>query len=377
MKYIKVRWNHHFKDDPILLYSELDEDCFELRKVEIFKNGIYGFACKKYHSNNTRLSDEYPIPSLSEISKDPQFKPYYISKEEFEEVWQKAISSQIIQIYFTDNQIITSIGIWADPLNLGNGHTYAPNNPWTFSDPYGFKADVWQYFWDDTWKTVSSFASDEFSLFSNIGEIGNYAYNDIGGFSYDVGASIVGGIRDLPADFIDKVGGLPTNAYNSIYANDPSQRGTALRNTVEGGLYATAVGGAIYKIGSNLFRSSAKNVAESSVESAIKNSANNKTFYRSMSKAEAEAIKETKLLRGGREGETFFTDSRFRTAERAKDRLSLKDRPEVQMEFKIKNNPKLELNGTKVEPKYGGRGKGKEFMTEESVEVDIINVQPY
>jgi hypothetical protein len=96
-----------------------------------------------------------------------------------------------------------------------------------------------------------------------------------------------------------------------------------------------------------------------------------------MSKAEAEAVRQAGKLRGGREGETFFTDSRFRSADTAQDRLSLPNRPEVQMEFLIKNNSSMIRNGTRVDPAYGGRGGGREYMTTDPVEVEIINVQPY
>jgi len=102
-----------------------------------------------------------------------------------------------------------------------------------------------------------------------------------------------------------------------------------------------------------------------------------KTFYRSMSHAEAEAVKKTGKLRGGREGETFWTDSRFRSADRAQDRLSLGNKPEVQMEFRITNSPKPVRSGTRVAPASGGRGGGREYMSTDLVEVEIINVQPY
>lgn len=96
-----------------------------------------------------------------------------------------------------------------------------------------------------------------------------------------------------------------------------------------------------------------------------------------MSRAEADAVRKTGVLRGGRPGETYWTDSRFRSAENAQDRLSLPERPEVQMEFRLKGSPALERNGTRVTPKYGGRGGGREYMSTEHVEVEIINVQPY
>ncbi|MCB2157045.1 hypothetical protein KQI84_19380 [bacterium] len=31
------------------------------------------------------------------------------------------------------------IGIWGDPLNLGNGYTYTGNNPWSYVDPWGLR----------------------------------------------------------------------------------------------------------------------------------------------------------------------------------------------------------------------------------------------
>ncbi len=101
------------------------------------------------------------------------------------------------------------------------------------------------------------------------------------------------------------------------------------------------------------------------------------TLDASVSKAESAAVRETGKLRGGNPGETFFTDSRFRSADRAQDRLSLPNRPEVQMEFRLKNDLSLERGGTRVDPANGGRGGGREYMTRNPVEVEIINVQPY
>jgi RHS repeat-associated protein len=34
------------------------------------------------------------------------------------------------------------LGIWGDALNLGNGTAYTANNPWTYNDPYGLKAEI-------------------------------------------------------------------------------------------------------------------------------------------------------------------------------------------------------------------------------------------
>jgi hypothetical protein len=42
MIYLKVKWNHSFSDEPVLLYSELDRKRWELRKIEVFPNGRMG-----------------------------------------------------------------------------------------------------------------------------------------------------------------------------------------------------------------------------------------------------------------------------------------------------------------------------------------------
>lgn len=96
-----------------------------------------------------------------------------------------------------------------------------------------------------------------------------------------------------------------------------------------------------------------------------------------MSQAEADAVKQTGVLRGGRPGETYWTDSRFRSADRAQYRLSLPDRPEVQIEFKLKSSSTMSRDGTRVAPDFGGRGGGREYMSTDPVQVEIINVQPY
>lgn len=86
MQYIKVRWLHSSADDPILLYSEVDAERWEVRKVEIFPDGRRGFACADESALDTRLGIQ-PMPTLSEIAADPQFQPVEVSKEEFEEIW--------------------------------------------------------------------------------------------------------------------------------------------------------------------------------------------------------------------------------------------------------------------------------------------------
>jgi hypothetical protein len=88
MKYIRVKWIHDLSDEPVWLYSELNDDLWETRKVEIFPDGTVGFASRAESAGTTRLSVE-PLPPLGEIASDPQFDPVEIDSQEFEDVWAK------------------------------------------------------------------------------------------------------------------------------------------------------------------------------------------------------------------------------------------------------------------------------------------------
>jgi hypothetical protein len=89
MRYVKVRWIHASPDYPETLYSELDQDMWEIRKVEVYADGRMDFADNDRRSGNTKLGI-VPHPSLEEIATDPQFKPMLISAEEFESIWNHA-----------------------------------------------------------------------------------------------------------------------------------------------------------------------------------------------------------------------------------------------------------------------------------------------
>lgn len=89
MKYLKVKWVHEFDDEPVLLYSELADDRSEIRKVEVFPNGDYGYAYDGGSKGTTQLS-ETTLPSEQEIGSDPQFEPVVITADEFRQVWKQA-----------------------------------------------------------------------------------------------------------------------------------------------------------------------------------------------------------------------------------------------------------------------------------------------
>ena len=97
-----------------------------------------------------------------------------------------------------------------------------------------------------------------------------------------------------------------------------------------------------------------------------------KPLYRTMSEAELNAVKDTGLLRGGRPGPTYFTDSDYSSADAAKSQLALPTRPEYSVQFEIINNPRIEGGGI-VQPAYGELGGGIEYFTNDPVQVKIIS----
>lgn len=91
MKYLKVLWHHDLQDEPVILYSEIDDRGLEHRKVYVFRSGPPGFADSTESTRSVFLSTE-TLPPLPEIAADPQFTPEEISNREFEIVWLKARS---------------------------------------------------------------------------------------------------------------------------------------------------------------------------------------------------------------------------------------------------------------------------------------------
>jgi hypothetical protein len=89
MRYLRVSWIHEHESEPIELYSECNESGWEVRKVEMFRDGRFGYAGPGVNFGGSMLGLE-PIPSLAEIASSPEFRPVEISKEEFEQVWSRA-----------------------------------------------------------------------------------------------------------------------------------------------------------------------------------------------------------------------------------------------------------------------------------------------
>jgi hypothetical protein len=86
MKYIRVKWIDSLPNEPVALLSELDDDRYETRKLEIFGDGSVGRASADASDDRTLLG-ELPVPSIDEINSDPQFQAVEITQSEFEAAW--------------------------------------------------------------------------------------------------------------------------------------------------------------------------------------------------------------------------------------------------------------------------------------------------
>jgi len=93
MRYMKVEWRHSDPEEPIIIYCEIDENSWETRKVDVFRDGKLrrASATEESPSTSTFLSTE-KLPSIATINEDAEFSAYDISHDEFEEVWTRASS---------------------------------------------------------------------------------------------------------------------------------------------------------------------------------------------------------------------------------------------------------------------------------------------
>ena len=55
MKYILVEWEHELEDEPYQIYSELDGDRRETRRVEFYRSGVT-FSCGAERGNEGALT---------------------------------------------------------------------------------------------------------------------------------------------------------------------------------------------------------------------------------------------------------------------------------------------------------------------------------
>ncbi|MEM7133818.1 MAG: hypothetical protein AAF702_46410 [Chloroflexota bacterium] len=96
MEYLKVKWHHQHSDEPIEIYSEISPERWEIRKVEVFRDGSTSFASPISHSGDTMLG-EVQIPDLAEINADEEFEGIHIEQHIFDRIW--LMSSEMLTLH--------------------------------------------------------------------------------------------------------------------------------------------------------------------------------------------------------------------------------------------------------------------------------------
>jgi hypothetical protein len=86
MEYIDVSWRQNNEDYPVRLVSEIDDNRYEIRKLEFFTDGRVGFASRTHRSAGTELGDQ-AVPPLTQINADPEFDGIAIIASEIESLW--------------------------------------------------------------------------------------------------------------------------------------------------------------------------------------------------------------------------------------------------------------------------------------------------
>ncbi|MEV0028519.1 hypothetical protein [Nocardia sp. NPDC050793] len=93
MEYIRVAWSHEFDNEPIEFYSEIGDDRYEVRKVQVYRDGRREWAAENRETDTAFLA-EAPFPSIDEIAEQADLRVWSISAEEFEREWDAATSSR-------------------------------------------------------------------------------------------------------------------------------------------------------------------------------------------------------------------------------------------------------------------------------------------
>ena len=86
MRYQRVRWVLEFRDEPVLLFAVIDDEGWEVRKVDKYRDGTLDRAGPGEETKRTVLG-ERPTPTMDEINQDAEFLAEAITAEEFERVW--------------------------------------------------------------------------------------------------------------------------------------------------------------------------------------------------------------------------------------------------------------------------------------------------
>ncbi|WP_314416487.1 DUF6881 domain-containing protein [Streptomyces kroppenstedtii] len=86
MLYLKVLWKSKEENHPSTIYTEIDADGWESRKVEKFRDGHKTFADLSTSTGSTMLADQ-KVDSRK-IQNSSNLEVLEISAAEFEQAWE-------------------------------------------------------------------------------------------------------------------------------------------------------------------------------------------------------------------------------------------------------------------------------------------------
>ncbi len=90
MRYLLAEWTHQEEDEPYLIYSEMDEERRETRRVEFYQNGIV-FSYGGERGNEGALNPEpFPLDLRELRPPEGELSAREISPGLFYEIWNQA-----------------------------------------------------------------------------------------------------------------------------------------------------------------------------------------------------------------------------------------------------------------------------------------------
>lgn len=194
------------------------------------------------------------------------------------------------------------------------------------------------------------------------------SHRDLDGHAWDCGATtgstdpvgdlvVNGNCHDVP-DWFDFPGWAFTGFANVLYGN-PSQGAKEMAFGYAGQIAVGAVGSLVGEVIEGM--------------TVISESGDTVVVQRVMSRAELEATEKTGLLRGGREGTHFVTDSAPDSAAEAQRQLALPNTPEIKVTMEV---PKSAVSSSEpVGSDFGQPGGGTQRTATGQVPVKIISVK--
>ncbi|SFT02600.1 DUF6881 domain-containing protein [Marininema halotolerans] len=101
MEYIKAKWIHDLKNEPIFYYMEVDPEGYEKRKIVLYEDEKVEYASEEVEKG--AFLSPVPVGTVEEIDSDPECEAERISHKEFNEMWSMKVGSMWIN--FLDNPL--------------------------------------------------------------------------------------------------------------------------------------------------------------------------------------------------------------------------------------------------------------------------------